>query len=135
MSLRDEIRAMNLRDDIAGMSDAEAKEYLIDRFEDPSRNLVIYAGHVRTGTRRQLQILAILLEARNRVVSFEYISARLYDLTGREFLNTDIGVHVSNIRKTLARSGIPLEIVSRSGIGYELHLPEGYRFPWAEEIR
>ena len=107
---------------IEGMSDAEAKEYLLEAYRQlagvsPEREMEV---RERYGvTLRVAKIAAALEHAQGQPVPVERLSSimRHAGLSGG---HTSVTVAISKLRKAVAARGLPVEIVVIYGAGYAL---------------
>lgn len=120
----------SFRKQIAGMSDAEAKDYLLDVLDEifPAQEIWDFPGiHL---TRDQKRIVKRLARVPGAPVTREALHASVYfDRMSDDQPEIKIlDVQISKARRQLRKVGI--EIITIWGEGYRLEVQPGYRFPW-----
>lgn len=125
------------REQIADMTDAEAKEYLLDVVElahtDATERLGRIKDEVPHADKQGVQILGILWSARPRIKTYGYIGQHLEQLNGRYPDQLAITSAVKRLRRALEKTDFPIEIRNHSGLGYNLHAPADWKAPWDDE--
>ena len=95
--------------------------HIADMELDRQRRLLQHNGQSVYLRRREFEILLLLAENHDRVLTRSHINAR----TASNFNECDdncIDVHISNIRKALQQYGCPDVIETVHGVGYKLKL-------------
>lgn len=88
---------------------------------DSAKRVATFAGQLITLSRKELEILMILMKKSGDVVTRESILSLLYDES--ETFDRTIDSHMSHLRKKLREvAGVGIQIVSVYGLGYRLEL-------------
>ncbi|MFS4507537.1 response regulator transcription factor [Clavibacter sp. Sh2141] len=87
---------------------------------DPFRREVYRDGRYVAVTRKQFQVLEVLLQARGGVISAETLLERAWDENADPFTNA-VRITISSLRKRL---GDPWLIHTVAGVGYRLDAPD-----------
>lgn len=131
------VNATHLRDKIASLTDAEAKDYLLELIERDMAEAKESLGRLKDAVphadRQGAQVLAILWNARPRIKTYAYISKELEYLNGRYPDELAINSAVKRLRRALEKTDFPVEIRNHYGIGYNLHAPDDWQAPWDDE--
>lgn len=114
---------------IRGMTDAEAKTYLLDVVQSSSSRLKVNAAHIidlaaADGVSLALKpavLLALLYESKGRIVVYDVMLDRLEFMTGMRGSDTvDVHTTLKNARKALSRLGWPVAVDTVYGLGCRL---------------
>ncbi|MCA1776975.1 MAG: helix-turn-helix domain-containing protein [Loktanella sp.] len=125
------------RDHIAGLSDVEAKEYLLEVVERDLAEAKEGFGRIKDSLphadRQSAQVLSILWNARPRIKTYGFISQELEYLNGRYPDEPAINGVVKRLRRALEKTDYPIQINNHYGIGYNLSAPDDWQAPWSDE--
>lgn len=131
------VKASFHRDQISELTDAEAKEYLLDVLERDLAKANEGFGRIKDAVpyadRQSTQILDILWKASPRIRTYGYISQELEYLNGKYPDELAINSSVKRLRRALEKTDYPIQIVNHHGFGYSLVAPEAWQAPWSEE--
>lgn len=130
-------RATYHREQIADMTNAEAKEYLLAVIELAQTEAREGFGRIKDAMphadKRSAQILHILWSAKPRIRTYGYISQELEHLNGSYPDELAINSAVKRLRRALEKTDLPIKIRNHSGIGYNLHAPVDWQAPWGDD--
>lgn len=130
-------KATHIRDIIADLTDAEAKEYLLQLIERDLAETGDALGRVKDAVpdadRQGVQVLRILWNARPRIKTYGYIGRELEYLNGK--YPDELALHsaVKRLRRALESTDFPIEILCHYCIGYNIQAPADWRAPWDDD--
>lgn len=131
------VRSTHHRQQIVGMTDAEAKEYLLEVVElglaEAKEGFARIKDAVPHADKRGAQVLHILWSARPRIKTYEHISQQLKYLNGNQPNELALSSVVKRLRRALEKTDLPVEIRNHYAIGYNLHAPSDWQAPWDDE--
>lgn len=131
------VKSTFYRDQIAGMSNAQAKEYLLNVVEgdlaEAQENLALIKDALPHADKQSVQILFILWKARPRIKTYRYISQQLEYLNGKFSGEQALNSAIKRLRRALDDTDFPIEISNHYGIGYNLSAPADWQAPWGNE--
>lgn len=131
------VKATFYRDQIAGMTNAQAKEYLLKVVErdlaEAQENLARIKDALPHADKQSVQILSILWKARPRIKTYRYISQQLEYLNGKFSGEQALNSAIKRLRRALDGTDFPIEISNHYGIGYNLSAPADWQAPWGNE--
>lgn len=121
-------------DTIDGMSDAQAKAYLLEMLTHEvtqSRARVAKVIDAIPGIkRRPAQLLLFLGDAMGRTVTIDHLCSRWQIELGFEPSDESVRTAVKHARAALEAAQIPLVIVTEVGVGLRLEAPQSWKMPW-----
>lgn len=125
------------REQVADMTDAEAREYLLGVVEMSHDNKMEELARIKDelphADKQGVQVLDVLWRARPRIKTYGYISQHLEYLNGRYPDHLAITSAIKRLRRALEKTDFPIEVRNHSGLGYSLSAPDDWRAPWEHE--
>lgn len=129
--------ATSHREQIAGLSDAEAKEYLLDVIERDLAEANEGFGRIKDAVphadKQSVQILSILWNARPSIRTYGSICQELKYLNGKMPDERALNSAVKRLRQALGNTVHPIQISTHYGLGYSLHAPDTWQAPWSDD--
>lgn len=126
------------RDYIQGMTDREAKNYLLEVLEASLNAKQDEFARIKdflpTLAPRGALLMAMLWKAQGRILTYGYLAQQIEVIRGFYLNSQGIASHIKRMRPVIAESGFPLEIVTHSGVGYALKVTDpNWVAPWEDQ--